>query len=264
MEHKNFTEANRKAWNKASEYHRRGKKGRFFEAFKTPGYSSLDRLITRKIKTIGLTGKAVAQICCNDGREVLSLISLGAKSAVGFDISDAAIAEARELAAAAQLDCEFVRTDVYEIPESYNNRFDFIYISIGVLGWMPDLPKFFAAVARLLRSGGDLLVYEQHPFVEVFQPENLDRPLTIINHYFNPDPIADESGFDYWGGVAYRSETNYWFVHPLSEVITAMINNDLTICGFEEYPHDISSGWGHIEKTGIRLPLSFTLQAKRA
>ena len=263
MDSKIFTESNRRAWNEATRYHQDAKQEKFFREFKKPGYSTLDRVVTTEIKRIGLAGKHVGQICCNDGRETLSLINLGAKSAVGFDISDDAINEAKRLSQSSGIDCEFVRSDVYEIPADYDATFDFIYISIGVFGWMPDLEKFFLVVSRLLKPGGDLLIYEQHPFADVFDQENRSEPLKIVNPYFNNKPLADDSGMDYWGGKQYKGEVSYWFFHTLGEIIGGMIKSGFEIRWFQEYDRDISSCWEHIEKTGKKLPLSYILLGKK-
>ena len=264
MEFKEYTESNRKAWNQATGFHQEAKQGRFFKAFETPGFSSLDPLITAKLRAIGLKGKRVAQLCCNDGRETLSLRNLGAASSVGFDISDAAIAEAQKLTKTSGIESEFVRSDIYDIPHSYDGQFDLIYISIGVFGWMPNLVGFFEVAARLLQSGGEILIYEQHPFCEIFDPENRDNPLKIANSYFNEKPIADDAGMDYWGNKEYRGAVSYWFAHPLSEIMTAMLQQRIVIVSFDEYSHDISSLWEQIEKTGKRLPLSYILHGRKS
>lgn len=54
-----------------------------------PEFSCLDPTITALLQQIGLTGKDVVQVCCNNGRESLSLFGLGAHSVVGVDQSAA-------------------------------------------------------------------------------------------------------------------------------------------------------------------------------
>jgi ubiquinone/menaquinone biosynthesis C-methylase UbiE len=264
VDHNKYTESNRRAWNEVTPMHQVAKQDRFFRAFEKPGYSTLDRLITLKLKEIGLNGKRVAQLCCNDGREVFSLSNLGAASVVGFDISDAAIAEAQKLSKSSGIACEFVRSDIYDIPDSYNNSFDLIYISIGVFGWMPDINRFFGVVSRLMAPGAEVLIYEQHPIAEIFEMENRSDPLRITNHYFNDKPMADDTGMDYWGGKQYRGEISYWFFWTLSDIISGLVDHGIQIRSFKEYAHDISSCWVHIENTGKKLPLSYILHGRRA
>jgi predicted RNA methylase len=121
------------AWNQAAPLHEQQRFARLLEDFRRPGYSLLDHVETAILKEIGLEGKAVAHLSCNNGRELLSVKNLGAGRCVGFDISDAFVDQARRLAQAAGLACEFVATDVYEIPATYDRSFDLVYITIGAL-----------------------------------------------------------------------------------------------------------------------------------
>lgn len=263
MDLKDYTEANRRAWNEVTPYHQRAKKGRFFELFEKPSYSCLDPLITSRIGQIGLAGKRIAQLCCNDGRETLSLKNLGAATGVGFDISDEAIAEARKLAAHARIDCDFVQSDIYDIDHSYDGSFDLVYVSIGALGWLPDLNPFFAVAARLLKTKGDLLIYEQHPFLEMLSVAPTPDPLRIVNPYFKETPDISDTGIDYYGKEEYKGETNYWFSHTLNHILTGIIVHGFNIIRFEEYPHDISGIFAHVENQVIKLPMCYILQGRK-
>jgi SAM-dependent methyltransferase len=265
MDVKRYTEANRRAWNEVTPLHQKAKQGRYFDLFKTPGYSCLDPLITAKLGKLDLKGKRVAQLCCNDGREVLSLQNLGAAGCVGFDISDEAITEARKLATHAGIACEFVRSDIYEIDQAYNNLFDLVYVSIGALGWMPELASVFEVASRLLKTGGWLLIYEQHPFLEMLSVEpTTPEPLQITNPYFTDQPEISDAGLDYWGKENYQGETNYWFIHTLTGIFGSILAHGLRICLFEEYPHDISGVFQHVERQAISVPMCYILLANKA
>lgn len=89
---------------------------------------------------------------------------LGAAEGVGFDISDAAILEAQELAVIAKANARFVRTNALEIDATYNGYFDCIYISQGSLQWFPDLNDYFHVISRLLKQNGQVIIFEIHPF----------------------------------------------------------------------------------------------------
>jgi SAM-dependent methyltransferase len=260
---KKFTDANRKAWDMVTPYHQRAKAGKFFEAFKQTGYSTLDDTITARINKIGLAGRRVVQIACNDGREVLSLKNLGAAEVVGIDISEAAISEARKLSAETGVEAEFICSDIYDLNTTNIERFDLCYISIGCLGWMPDLDRFFDIISRLLLPDGELLIYETHPFVEMLDPEGESTELKLHESYFRQEPFADESGFDYWGNVKYHGVLNYWFPHKLSETFMAMINNGFRILSFAEYPHDISNVYGKYRNDRIKIPLCMIVHARK-
>ncbi len=261
---KRFTEDNRIAWNQAASRHFKAHDGKYRRLFAQPGYVCLEPVIVEKLKQIGLAGKNCAQPACNDGRETLSLINLGAKSATGFDIAEEFIAEAKILAEIARLPATFVRTDVFEIPPSFDQQFDLVYISIGALGWLPDLKEFFAVMARVLRNGGDLVIYEMHPFLEVFNPENRDDPLKVVNHYFNDEPLSEASSMDYYGNEQYESHVSHWFANSFTKIFGGLLINGFAIKSFAEYPNDISSVFAHLEQQPLKLPLSYILHATRA
>ena len=267
MDEREITEANRRAWNEVTPRHQKSRTVNLAEMFREPGYSTLDETVTAKLKAIGLTGKAVAQPCCNNGRELLSLLNLGAREGVGFDISDTAIAEARALTRNAGLPASFVRTDVLEIDPNYRQRFDLVFISIGALTWLPDLDRFFAGVAGMLKPGGDLLVYEMHPFLYMFGTDDdegfdADRPLQVMFSYFRTEPWSDTSGLDYVGHTKYEASPSYSFTQKFSDILNPIIRHGLSLRELQEFDHDTSVVFGHLERFRL-LPLSYLLHARK-
>jgi SAM-dependent methyltransferase len=262
---KKYTHANRKAWNEAHLVHREQWKVDFKELFRNSEFSTLDEIEKKKVNELNIKGKSIGQLCCNNGRELLSLMKLGASWGCGFDISDAVLRDARELARISGLNCEFVRTDVYDIGKEYFNRFDLIYLSSGALTWLPDLPKFFALIHKMLRKNGHLVIYELHPVVNMLAVEyekDYSDPLKITYPYFRKDPWVDNDGIDYIGKTIYRSETSYSFSQTLSEILNAVIASGISLKEFNEYPHDISGLFSApvIEKN---IPLSYMLIGKK-
>jgi SAM-dependent methyltransferase len=265
MDNKKIIKSNREAWNQATLVHQKARKNSLKDKFKEKGFSTLDEIATVKLNEISLKDKDVAQLCCNNGRELLSILNMGAKSGVGFDLSDEAVKEAHELTNIAGLKCEFVRTDVYDIGKKYHNRFDLIYISIGALYWLPDLNRFFGIVNKLLRLHGTLLIYEEHPFTymlgtdsdEEFDP---DDPTKLIFSYFRTEPWTDDTGIDYIGKTVYKSKPNYGFTQKFSDIINAIAGNGFIITELLEYRHDISNTFDHLKNNDI-IPLCYTLQA---
>jgi ubiquinone/menaquinone biosynthesis C-methylase UbiE len=235
---------------------------RLLQEFTMPGYSVLDPYETAKLREIGVAGKAVAQLACNNGRELLSIKNMGAGRCVGFDLSEEFIRQAQALNEAARQDCEFVAAAVQEISPSYDQQFDLVYITIGVLSWMPDIQAFFAVVARLLRPKGHLMIYETHPFLNMLDlPEETDNPLQISLSYFNT-AASEDAGLDYYTNSDYDASPNYWFAHTLSAIFTALIANGIKIAAFEEYAHDISLAFAPIEPLN-KVPLSYILVGER-
>jgi ubiquinone/menaquinone biosynthesis C-methylase UbiE len=263
MQGNDYIEANRRAWNQVAPIHATINQARLVQSFKRPGFSVLDSYETEKLLQIGVKGKSVAQLACNNGRELLSIKNMGAGRCVGFDIAEEFIKQAEALNQAAQFDCEFVTSNILEIPERYNQQFELIYISIGVLSWMPDLNAFFAVVARLLKPQGHLMIYEMHPFLNMLDaPSETDNPLQISLSYFNQAAQADTTSLDYYERTPYEALPKYWFAHSLASLLTALIANQIAISAFDEYAHDISELFKPLEQYQ-KIPLSYILVGEK-
>jgi len=259
-----YTAANRAAWEASAPYHEEGAEfAALLAGFAKPGFSCLDAVLTECLEALGVAGKDVAQICCNNGREILSVKNLGGARCVGFDQSAAFLAQARRLAEVGRIACDFVEGDAYKIPATYDEAFDIVLITIGVFGWMPELGAFFDVVARLLKPGGALLVYEEHPIMNMFEPGAAD-PHKPVNSYFKAEPFEDTGAIVYDGTQDLPGETQYWFVHKLSDIMTASLERGLAIEHVREYPHNINSDEFEIyDGQEAQLPLSYTLVARK-
>jgi len=115
------------------------------------------------------------------------------------------------------MNCEFVRTHIYDIDPIYFNRFDLVYTTVGALCWFDDLERFFAIAAQILRANGHLFVYETHPVLDLFAlpgEEDYDREqeLKIAYSYFRSDPFINTNGLDYVGNTQYAAKTAYTFL----------------------------------------------------
>ena len=253
---KNIFDRNRAAWNQALEYHQKARNNALQTGFANPEFSTLDRdcdgLLMDKLENFDLRGKTIAQAPSNNGRELLSLIRFfGAEKAVGFDISDTAIAEAQQLAEIAGLNAEFVRINLLELGHAYDNSFDFIYISEGSLQWFPDLDEYFAVIARLLKQDGQILVFEIHPFAYIKDASS----------YFEKGPYSYAQGFDYVGGVEYEAKECCWFMHRMSDILAALRRNAIEVLGFDEYGMEMANDPAFQNQE--KLPLSYILTGRK-
>ena len=97
MSIKNYAEKNREAWNEAAGVHGKSRKIDYKEKFKDRNFSVLDGTLSSLLKKIPLEGGVVAQLCCNDGRELLSIINIMGAAGVGFDISDELLLRQKKL-----------------------------------------------------------------------------------------------------------------------------------------------------------------------
>lgn len=259
-----FTQSNKEAWNQIMPSHQKVNRAKLDEAFKDNSYSVIKSPELEEWNKIGLQGKDIAHLCCNNGIELMSLNNLGAGRCVGFDISDLAIEEAQARASLTNSGCEYVCTDVFNIPSQYHSCFDVVYITSGALGWIPDINAFFAKVKNMLRPKGLIFIYEIHPFIEMLPADtNENEPaLEIIEPYFKKEPYEDSMGLDYIGRSNTRTTTQFWFVWTISDLIMAMINQGFNITRFIEYGHDISEIHSRNAAAGIDIPMSMILIAK--
>ena len=262
-----YAERNRAAWNQVAPIHREHRATDLRAAVRDAAFSTLDAVERDVYARIGVAGKRVAQLCCNNGRELISVVRLGADAGVGFDISDGAVAEARVLASLAHADCEFVRTNIYDIDPADCGRFDLVFTTIGALCWFDDLDRLMRVVASLLRDGGHLFVYEAHPVLDLFAlpgEEDFDaqNELKVAYSYFKDTPFISTNGLDYVGHTQYESPPTYSFPHTVAATISAVLQSGLTLREYQEHPHDITSEFAFLEKYGM-LPMCYTLVAQK-
>lgn len=254
----NHIAANRTAWNAIADIH-----ARTFDALlaqvRAPGFSTLDAHEREVFAELGVTDRDVAQLCCNNARELLSLKLAGARRATGFDLSEAFLAQGRALADAAGVELELVHSDLYAIAPTYDGAFDIVYVTVGALGWLPDITSAIARMARLLRPGGALYVYEMHPLLDML---DTDTGLAPRHSYFRTEPYVEAGEPDYLDPNAVVSETMYWYHHTLGDILGATLAAGLRLTRFAEHAHDISSRFGHLPAEP-RLPMCYTLVARR-
>jgi len=255
--------ANRDAWNEAADRHRaHAQYAALLEGFATPGFSVLDDTLTGRLQTIGFRGKTVAQLCCNNARELLSVKNLGAASVAGFDFSEAFLAQARELAAAGSIEVELVQTDIARIPASFDQRFDVALVTIGVLSWMPDLAEFFTTARRILKPHGILVIYEQHPILNMYDSRGTQLQPLPDESYFKAEPLRFDDGLDYWNEETYEAQPCYWHFHKMSDIVMALLHAGFSLEDFEELPHNVGDYYG-FENQPQQLPLSYILVGRR-
>jgi len=265
MDRADYTKANAKAWNASAPFHNQGAEWDALVAdFAKPDFSVLDSYITDALSRYDMSGKSVVQIGCHNGRELLSIDSLGAVDCLGIDISAANIEAARALNADANRGCEFLCTDIYNLPSDVREDFDLAFISIGVVGWMPEIADFFDAIARLLKPGGSVVIYETHPFLEMFDP-HCDQPLLPAFSYFHKEPFVETEPIVYDGQQHEGDNPAYWFVHTLGEVVTACVNSGFRISNLEEFAHSNREvAYAVYENQPAQVPMCFILEAQLA
>jgi ubiquinone/menaquinone biosynthesis C-methylase UbiE len=260
MQSSDYIEANRRMWNETADIHAQSHGAALQQRVQAPDFNTFDFVEKRIFEQIDLKGKDVIQLCCNNGRELISVKKAGAGRCVGVDVSDEFIAQGKLLAGLGDVDVDFVRSSVYDLGHHYDGQFDLVYITIGALGWLPDLDAFFAIVSRLLRVDGQLFIYEMHPILNMYEAET---GLVIVESYFRNEPLVEEESPDYFDPSQVVKSVSYWFSHKLSDVIGGCLAHGFTLTHFKEYGHDISEVYAAFEHFEKKPPLCYSLVARK-
>jgi SAM-dependent methyltransferase len=174
-----------------------------------------------------LTKKRVLHLQCGTGEATAELAELGGV-VTGVDSSGAALEAARERWPSIL----WVQADPQTLPgELRRGRFDLVYSGLGSLILVADLEAWLRGVAATLRSGGDLLLFEEHPVALC-----VDGLMHWRESYFDPGS------------------------RRLGQIATSVAQTGFDLRALEEYPAR-SDNW---RRHDARVPGTFLLYAQRA
>ena len=174
-----------------------------------------------------LKGKRVLDLQCGTGEATAELAELGAV-VTGVDSSGRALEAARERWPSIL----WVQADPQELPaELRRGRFDLVYAGLGSLLQLTDLDAWMREIAAALRSGGELLLFEEHPVAHC-----VDGLMHWRESYF------DEGS------------------RRLGQIVNAATRAGLLMRALEEYPAR-SDGF---RRHDARVPGTFLLYARKA
>lgn len=266
-----FLAANRALWDERVAIHRRDETGFYAVETVLAGGDTLGAIEAAEIGD--LRGLRVAHLQCHFGLDTICLARRGA-TVTGLDFSPAAIAEARTLAAACGVTAAFVEGDVHDARSLIDGEFDLVYVSWGAINWLPDIARWAAVVASLLKPGGRLYLAEAHPTTLC-----LDWVDGAIAPRFDwrtapGKPIAEDSDVTYTGAPdRLVNRRAYEWIHPLGDIVTALHASGLTVARLTEHPAltwelfpnmtEGADGLFRLPPEHPQLPLSFSLDAIR-
>ncbi len=233
----------------------------------------VNKLRPIELEEIGsVAGKSLLHLQCHFGMDTLSWARLGA-DVTGVDFSEAAIARARDLARELRINASFIRSDVYDLPRVLHERFDIVYTSRGVLGWLPDIEAWAQVAASCVRPGGFFYITEIHPIAQVFNDDEGVTELKLRYPYFSQaEPLAFPTQGSYADRMAtVEQEYEYGWNHGLGEIVSALAGAGLRIEYLHEFPfnewqvsflHPTGDGTYRLPPDDDgKLPLSFSLKA---
>jgi SAM-dependent methyltransferase len=193
----------------------------------------------------------------------------------GLDFSPAALAQARDLAARAGANVEFVESELYDAPQKLGRgAFDLVYTGVGALCWLPSIARWAGVVAELLAPGGRLFLREFHPMFWTLCDPRPDGLLVVEYPYFERD---DPLVFDYPGtyvetAVTFEHNITHEWNHGLGEIVTSLLDRGMELTMLVDHdsaPNNMLDGqmeeigdgeWRLIDRPW-RVPHTYTLQA---
>ncbi|AZQ43840.1 class I SAM-dependent methyltransferase [Nonlabens ponticola] len=221
-------EINRQTWNDRTNAHY---SSGFYDS--SAFAKAKNSLNSYEINALGnVTGKSVLHLQCHFGQDSLSWAHKGA-TVTGVDFSETAINKARELSAELKIPAKFVSCNVFDTASHIDKKFDIVFTSYGVIGWLPDLKPWAQMIATMLKPGGTFYMVEFHPIAWMF--DYLEKPAVMKYPYSNKEVIYEEYSGSYASTESDLNSKEYTWNHPLSEVIQSLIDAGLTIELFAEH-----------------------------
>lgn len=194
----------------------------------------------------------VANICGSCGKKAIPLAILGSKVTI-FDISEDNKRYALEVAKAANVNINFVVTDILEIDmNKYKGMFDVVFMEGGILHYFHDIDEFMIIMNELLKVNGKMICSDFHPFNKII--DTLGTKQKTMS-YFYKDVFEDEMAHARFLSEEERKKMPLcsYRKYTLSEIINSVIRNGFILNRFDEHPSYANKD----------LPGEFTIIAKK-
>ncbi len=261
-----YFSANKDLWNQRTAIH---KDSSFYNL---AGFKAGENVLTpiELNELPDVKGKKMLHLQCHFGMDSLNWARLGAY-VTGVDLSDEAIKEGKQLNDELGMNAKFICSNVYDLKEHLDEKFDIVFTSYGTIGWLPDLDKWAGIVSHYLKPGGIFYIAEFHPAVWMF-----DDAFTHIKYYYNNRELIVTENEGTYTDTDHKSDIKgkeYSWNHGLSEVFTALINAGLTIESFNEYMYspypcfsntvEMEKGKWQIKGMEGKIPMVYSVLAKK-
>lgn len=257
-----YIDINKKLWNQKTEIHYNSD---FYDV--DSFINGKDSLNPVEIGLLGeINGKRILHLQCHFGQDTISLARHGALP-TGIDLSENAIEKAQKLNESLGSNAKFIQSDIYKLPEILDEKFDIVFTSYGVIGWLPDMSKWAEIIKQYLKPGGEFIMVEFHPIIWMFSYDFKQ----IEFNYMDSAPIIEELEGTYTDKEAQIKEKSVSWNHGLSTVIDSLIKTGLSITDFKEYnysPYDCFENTVKIDDRKFqikglenKIPMMYSLKA---
>ncbi len=253
-------DTNKAFWNAVSSAHYQS------DLYDVPGFlngkSSLNAIEEEFLQHV--KGKTVLHIQCHFGLDSLSLVRKGAK-VVATDFSNKSLELAKALAVKADLECQFIECNTYELSNSINESFDLVFLSYGAIPWLPSMDTLAEQIDTVTSINSRVLLVEFHPALYMF-----DFPAHTISYdYFNTKMYKETEEGSYAQQDGKTREQCFWN-HPLGEVFNAFSSKHFQLEHFKEYDYspyncfddmvEEAPGKFSYNHNGVKIPHVYAMQ----
>jgi SAM-dependent methyltransferase len=236
-------------------------------AFLRAGHVSLERHERRILGDLSGCQLAV-HLQCSHGLDALSLLNLGASEVIGIDLSREMLALAAQKSQMLGARARWVHADVLNIPAEFDRTADLVYTGKGALPWVADLGRWAGGVARLLRHGGRLYIYEGHPLTWMWDVTAGTHRLSGDGRsYFDRMPRANQdfpaAAVELYTPTGEQAPQAWEYQWTLGEIVTSLCDAGLHIERLEEHAEQFWPKFRKIPDAELqRLPHSFSVLAR--
>ncbi len=258
--------ANVAAWNQAAQRYRESLDATI--AFLRAGNSSLHPVERANLARLGPLGswcRDAVHLQCASGRDTLSLLREGVQRVAGVDISPVHVENARRLSETLGLDAEseWHCCDVLDTPHQLDGRFDLVYTGMGGLCWIHDIGGWASVAARLLRPGGVLHVFDNHPFLWMWDDTTDTLQVHPAVSYFDQAGISTGWTSDYLPGL--EGEPKHERSWTFADVVGAVLGAGFELLHLGEHREDYGCEFfpNLPPEQRARIPITFSLLARR-
>jgi SAM-dependent methyltransferase len=260
-------QSNRAAWNEAAVSYAEDLENRI--AFLRGGgmnFCSAEEPYLHDLAT--WCGRAI-HLQCAGGTDTLSLWNKGAKEVVGVDISEDMIAVARQKSAALNAPAEWFCCDILETPHELDGTADLVYTGRGALCWLQDMDGWAAVVARLLKPGGRLYLFEGHPMTWVWSQEAAELTLDPVYGNYFQTAAQEEQGWGptYIGELSKPKEElsrKYESQKTFGQILNPLLQAGLCLEKLEEHAETYWDQYENLSCEVIaKLPNTFSLLMRK-
>jgi len=248
MDHNDLVKQNRLAWESESYQ-------AWVAAYGTPDQAA-EKLVndpSAKLKKIlshlgKINGQKIVNPLGSHGRVAVALALFGAYVTV-YDLSATNQQYAKELAASAEVNIEYIVGDFLKNAGPQDEKFDSAVMELGVLHYFSDLDRFVSTLLTMLKPQATLVLNEFHPLLKKAIDFNNDG-IELSGDYFSTEVEYANTPYDIFLGDSHVPQCllRRW---NLGEIVSAFVQNGFQLNRLIEEPAGMVA----------QLPGTFTLVA---